>query len=142
MSCVLCHVPYALCCPQYALHAAHHHILHPPPSTCTCPLTSPHPHAAGKSPFKSTLPAPTDLARKYGVDGDDDEGGGGDRGSDRGLSLDQQMEFMQKQQQLVQKVESKNIEIDRLCTLLEGVSTGRAGGQVCAPQSPFPVPGY
>ena len=63
------------------------------------------------------------------MDGDDDEGGGGDRGSDRGLSLDQQMEFMQKQQQLVQKVESKNIEIDRLCTLLEGMSTGRAGGR-------------
>jgi len=58
------------------------------------------------------------LANKYGVSQDNGEGSSR---SDQGLSLQQQMEFMQKQQQLVQQLQGKNQEINNLCTLLEAV---------------------
>lgn len=89
----------------------------------------------GKSPVKFSnatpasigLPDADELARKYGVEAEEAFGNSGRVGSgnnDMGLTLAQQMEFVQKQQQLVQKLESKNQEIDRLCTLLEALEPG------------------
>lgn len=79
--------------------------------------------AKGKgSPAKKKLasaafPDADALARKYDVE--ESEGASKELGA--GLSLQQQMEFMKKQQTLVQKLESKNVELDQLCTLLEAV---------------------
>lgn len=69
-----------------------------------------------KSPSRD-YPDANALATKYGVSAESISGGV----PDTGLTMEQTMQFMQKQQQLVQKVESKNHEIGQLCTLLEAV---------------------
>ena len=57
------------------------------------------------------------VASKYGVQ----EEGDGSSATQPGLSLDQQMELARQQQAIVQKLEGKNREVERLCTLLEAV---------------------
>jgi len=74
-----------------------------------------------KSPSRD-YPNPDALAAKYGVDASGNgPGSSGSNNGGHGLSLEQQMEFMQKQQSLVQSLQSKNVEIGQLCTLLEAV---------------------
>ena len=58
------------------------------------------------------------VASKYGVTEDKDNSGS----TQSGLSLEQQMELAQQQQAIVQKLENKNREVERLCTLLERLS--------------------
>lgn len=72
----------------------------------------------GKKKVTGKLPDAGELAKKYDVA----ESEGSTKEVDEGLSLQQQMQFMQKQQKLVQKLETKNVEIDQLCTLLEAVN--------------------
>jgi len=81
---------------------------------------------------KSALPEAADLARKYGVQEDDEDGGGGDRDRDRdrGLPLEQQMEFIQRQQRLVQKVEVRACV--RVCVCVRAL--------LCATGANFPSP--
>ena len=57
------------------------------------------------------------VASKYGVTEDKDNSGS----TQSGLSLEQQMELARQQQAIVQKLENKNREVERLCTLLEAV---------------------
>ena len=57
------------------------------------------------------------VASKYGVLEEVD----GSSATQPGLSLDQQMELARQQQAIVQKLEGKNREVERLCTLLEAV---------------------
>lgn len=58
------------------------------------------------------------VASKYGVNEDE----GQETGQlDGGLSLEHQMKLAHQQQALVQKLETKNREVERLCTLLEAV---------------------
>lgn len=58
------------------------------------------------------------VASKYGVN--EDEGQETSQ-LDGGLSLEHQMKLAHQQQALVQKLETKNREVERLCTLLEAV---------------------
>lgn len=58
------------------------------------------------------------VASKYGVNEDEGQEGGQ---LDGGLSLEQQMKLAHQQQAMVQKLETKNREVERLCTLLEAV---------------------
>ena len=63
------------------------------------------------------------VASKYGV-GDDEslgDGGNGNANGTGGLTLEQQVELARAQQAMVQKLETKNREVERLCTLLEAV---------------------
>lgn len=57
------------------------------------------------------------VASKYGVNESEEQAGMGDGG----LSVEQQMKLAHQQQALVQKLETKNHEVERLCTLLEAV---------------------
>ncbi len=57
------------------------------------------------------------VASKYGVANE----GNSDSAPQPGLSLEQQMELARQQQAIVQKLENKNREVERLCTLLEAV---------------------
>ena len=56
------------------------------------------------------------VAEKYGVLEKTDS-----ESASPGLSLEQQMELARQQQAVVQKLENKNREVERLCTLLEAV---------------------
>ena len=58
------------------------------------------------------------VASKYGVNEDEGQEAGQ---LDGGLSLEHQMKLAHQQQALVQKLETKNREVERLCTLLEAV---------------------
>ena len=66
------------------------------------------------------FPDPEALARKYAVDMDE-RGGEGASKADAEFRLLQQIEMAQRQKALMQKLEAKNVEVERLCALLEAV---------------------
>lgn len=66
------------------------------------------------------FPDPEELARKYAVDMDE-RGGEGLSKADAESRLLMQIEMAQRQKALMQKLEAKNIEVERLCALLEAV---------------------
>ena len=78
-------------------------------------------HKNNRSPVRKKgfdYPDADTVASKYGVNEDDEQVNSGEEG---GLSLEQQMKLAHQQQALVQKLETKNREVERLCTLLEAV---------------------
>ena len=75
----------------------------------------------GKSGGLPGFPDPEELAKRYDVE---EEAGFKAEASQKGFSEEQilqQMEFAHKQQALLHKVEAKNMEVERLCVLLEAL---------------------
>lgn len=62
----------------------------------------------------ASFPDPDDLASKYGLESSEPNDV-----FKNGLSLEQQMEIAKKQSVMVQKLESRNREVEQLCILLE-----------------------
>jgi len=76
----------------------------------------------GKGSSSVSFPDASELAQKYNVSEEREEEAGRKEGSaefERNMSL--QLEFAQKQQVLVQKLDAKNREVERLCVLLEAI---------------------
>lgn len=77
------------------------------------------------SPNKGKFPNPTSLAKKYGVEEDEalpiESASAGGKGSELERIFSQGVEFTERHNALLQKLDEKNQELERLCILLEAV---------------------